>query len=94
MDPGDGRKVGAWREIARQYLIGLAFQGALDRTQSVGPLGMALAHLVRQAGWVTDDERGHDLDVLLGDCVSPLTEAELLRQCRRKSIRYDGRTGV
>ena len=71
MDPGDGVKVGARGEVARQHLIRLALQRALDRAQSVGPLGMALAHLVRQAGRVTDDERGHGFDVLPGELRFP-----------------------
>ena len=61
MDPGDGRKVGARGEIARQHLVRLALQGALDRAQPVGPLRMALAHLVRQASRVTDDEGSHGI---------------------------------
>jgi hypothetical protein len=33
---------------------------------------MALAHLVREAGWVTDDERGHGPMSCLAICVFPL----------------------
>ena len=58
MDARDRRKVGARRGVARQHLKRLALERALDRTQPIGPLGMALAHLVREAGGVRDDERG------------------------------------
>ena len=39
-------KVGARRGIARQHLKRLALERPFDRTQAVGPLGMALAHVV------------------------------------------------
>ena len=58
MNPRDRGKVGARRGVARQHLKGLALKRAFDRAQAVGPLGMAFAHVVRQAGGVRDDERG------------------------------------
>ena len=67
MNPRDRGEVGARRDVARQHLKRLALKRAFDRAQAVGPLGMAFAHVVRQAGRVTDEERGHVLGVLLGD---------------------------
>ena len=73
MDARDRGKVGARREIARQHLKRLALERPFDRPQPVGPLGMALAHLVREAGGMRDDERGHGFDVLRGDLRFPVT---------------------
>ena len=80
MNSRDGRKVGARGEVARQHLKHFALERPLDRPQPVGALGMALAHLVRQAGGVTDDERGHCVDVLPGDLRFPVVCPALLRQ--------------
>ena len=86
MDAGDRRKVGARGEVARQHLIGLALERALDRAQPIGTLGMALAHLMRQAGRVTDDERSQGVVVLLRDLRFPGACAALLRQREGKSM--------
>ena len=67
MDARDRRKVGARRGIARQHLKRLALERAFDRAQAVGPLGMALAHVVREAGGVRDEEGGRVFAVLRGD---------------------------
>ena len=79
MDAGDRREVGARRGIARQHLKRLALKRALDRAQAVRPLGMALAHLVREAGGVRDEERGPVFGVLRRDLPSP----QLLRRPSR-----------
>ena len=67
MDARDCREVGARRGIARQHLKRLALERALDRAQAVRPLGMTLAHVMREAGGVRDDERGPVFGVLRGD---------------------------
>ena len=46
MDTRDRCLVGERRGIARQHLKRFALERPFDRTQAVGPLGMALAHVV------------------------------------------------
>ena len=46
MDARDRCLVGERRGIARQHLKRFALERPFDRTQAVGPLGMALAHVV------------------------------------------------
>ena len=58
MNARDRGIVGARRDVARQRLKRLALERAFDRPHAVGPLGMALAHVVFEAGGVRDEERG------------------------------------
>ena len=67
MDARDRRVVGKRRNVARERLKRLALKRPFDRTQAVGTLGMALAHVVREAGGMRDDERGCVFAVLNGD---------------------------
>ena len=91
MDARDCREVGARRGIARQHLKRLALERALDRAQAVRPLGMTLAHLMREAGGVRNDERGPVFGVLRGDFRLSRACAALSRARRRKSIRQNVR---
>ncbi len=79
MDARDRRKVGPRRGVARQHLKRLALKRAFDRAQAVGPLRMALAHVVRKAGGVRDKERRPVFAVLRCDLPSPDCCAALLR---------------
>ena len=67
MDAGDRGEVGARRGVARQHLKRLALKRPFDRAQAVGPLGMALAHIVREARGVRDDERRSAFHVLASE---------------------------
>ena len=91
MDARDRRKVGARRGVARQQLKRLSLERALDRAQAVGPLGMALAHLVREASGVRDEERRPAFHVLASDFRSPEIKPHVSRSRRRKSIRTNVR---
>ena len=83
MDAGDRGKVGARRGIARQHLKRLALERAFDRAQAIGPLGMALAHVMREARGMRDDERGRVFAVLRSD----LLVSRVLRRTSRASAR-------
>ena len=89
MNPRDRGEVGAGRRVARQHLKGLVLKRAFDRPQAVGPLGMALAHVVREAGGVGDEERGHGPSLppfsLAWRFYSPRSSSALSRPSRRKS---------
>ncbi len=90
MNPRDRGEVGARRDVARQHLERLALKRAFDRAQAVGPLGMAFAHVVREAGGVTDEERGHVLGVLLGDFAfsPPLVSRSFAPRARESPCRH------
>ena len=64
MDARDRGIVGERRNVARQRLKRLALERAFDRAHAVGPLGMALAHVVLEAGGVRDEERRSAFGVL------------------------------
>ena len=55
MDASDRGIVGKRRGIARQRLKRLALERAFDRTHPVGPLGMPLAHVMRETGGMRDE---------------------------------------
>ena len=57
MNPCDRRELRPRRGAARQHAESLVVQRPLDCAQSVGPLGMSLAHLMRQARRVADEQR-------------------------------------
>ena len=73
-------------EPLNTYLKRFALERPFDRTQAVGPLGMALAHVVREAGGMRDDERRSAFHVLASDFRSPEIEPLVSRSRRRKSI--------
>ena len=88
VDARDRGKIGARRGVARQHLKRLALERAFDRAQAVGPLGMALAHVVREAGGVGDDEGVPFFAFWLADFRFSRGCAALSRSRRRKSIRH------
>ena len=55
----DDGKVGKRRLLALQPVEGWRGKRIVDGAQAIGPLRMALAHIVKQAVWMGEEERWH-----------------------------------
>ena len=61
MAAGDLLQRAARGALARQQVEGLLLEGAVDRPQAVGLLGMPRAHVVAERDLVGDEKGAHDL---------------------------------
>ena len=59
VDTLDRGKIGTRRLLALQRDKGRRGKGILDGAQAIRPLRMALAHIVEEAIWVGEKQRGH-----------------------------------
>ena len=89
MDALDRRNLGPRRDVSRQHLEDLALQGPLDCAQTVRPLGMSLAHVMRQTRGVGDEERGDCLMSWLPKRISPQPARHPRANPREKSIGHN-----
>ena len=60
VQPLDRGQIGARRLLALQRLEGGRGKRIVDGAQAVGPLGVAVAGVVQEAGGVGEEQRGHE----------------------------------
>ena len=93
MHAGDpGRR--ARGDVAGEHLERLGLERPFDDAKAVRPLGMALAHVVLEAGGMGDEKRGPVFGVLACDFRSPEIEPHVSRSLSESPFAITSESGL